>query len=295
MLRAIAWLALLCALLPRAAGACAACGCGDPTLTAMGVEKPFKNRIRLSLEELFGGHATGDGGSTERSWVLRSTLTGSWSPTAWLTVAALLPVVALWTQAQERPWRSLVGLGDGELSARALVFRDRKFSPRHVIGLLGGVKLPTGPRVSDSTGYPAADDDQPGSGSVDPFAGISYAWFGQTLGLFASTSARITTPGWHGYRRGSSVGGTVGLQLQPLTWGAVSLAADFRWADPDHLASGYAVPDTGGTTFSLTPSVLLTPREDWLIRLAFQVHVFDWWNGSQSESYTIVLATVVDL
>ena len=33
------------------AEACAACGCGDQTLTATGIEKPYKNRVRLALEE----------------------------------------------------------------------------------------------------------------------------------------------------------------------------------------------------------------------------------------------------
>lgn len=43
--------ALLVSLLwPGDALACAACGCGDPTLTTMGAEKPYAGRMRLALE-----------------------------------------------------------------------------------------------------------------------------------------------------------------------------------------------------------------------------------------------------
>src|SRR5262245_42147523 len=119
--RAVAVALLAAALAPRAARACAACGCGDPTLTAMGVEKPFKNRVRLSLEERFGGHTVGDPSWQESSWTLRSALAASWSPIVRLTVAAMLPLVTSWIESPGRPRDHFTGLGDGEISARGLV------------------------------------------------------------------------------------------------------------------------------------------------------------------------------
>src|SRR4051812_23552390 len=94
------------------ASACAAGACGDPTLTAMGVEKPFKNRVRFALEERFGGHSTGDPALGDSAWSLRSAISGSWSPLAWLTAAALVPVVTQWLREGARPWSSFTGLGD---------------------------------------------------------------------------------------------------------------------------------------------------------------------------------------
>jgi hypothetical protein len=76
---------------------------------------------------------------------------------------------------------------------------------------------------------------------------------------------------------------------------ALSLAADFRWAAPDQLAGGAAVPDSGGATLALTPAVSVSPTSNWLIRLAFQLHVADWLNGVQSETHAVILSTVVDL
>ena len=45
---------------PRRAAACASCGCGDPTLTATGVERPYRNRVRVAWEERYGSLTMGD-------------------------------------------------------------------------------------------------------------------------------------------------------------------------------------------------------------------------------------------
>ena len=47
-----------CGLVPRAARACATCNCGDPTLTATGVEKPYKNRVRYEAFKHLGYFVT---------------------------------------------------------------------------------------------------------------------------------------------------------------------------------------------------------------------------------------------
>jgi len=44
-------LAAAAMLVPEPARACAVCNCGDPTLTAVGVEQPYRNRVRAGLEE----------------------------------------------------------------------------------------------------------------------------------------------------------------------------------------------------------------------------------------------------
>jgi hypothetical protein len=293
---ALAALVLVAAsLAPSAARACASCGCGDPTLTAMGVEKPFSNRFRLGLEERFGGHVSGDPSYQEATWTLRSSLLVSYSPTARITLGALLPLVTQWEQDGGNPWERSIGLGDLELSLRGVVFRERKFSPRHLLSLLGGLKLPTGPRAYDQSGFPLPDDTQPGSGSWDPFAGVTYGWFGDRFAAFASGSYRYTTVGRRDYRRGMSVGATAGLQFQPWQYAAFSLSVDFRWAAPDSLSNGVDAPNTGGTMLGITPSIMVSPVPDWLIKLSFQIHAADWLNGVQSESSTVILSTVVDI
>ena len=275
--------------------ACASCGCGDPTLTAMGVEKPFANRLRFSLEERFSGDSAGNADYLEETWTLRSSLTASFSPNDRFTIAALVPLMSIWTSVAGSAYQNVTGLGDSELMARAILWRERAWSPRHLISLMGGIKIPTAPRGYYASGYPAPDDVQPGSGSWDPFVGLGYHWFTSDLfSTFASLSYRYTTPGWHDYRRGESVGGTAGLQLQPSGRVAFAVSLDYRWAAADQLASGGVVANSGGSMLAITPSIGVAPIPDWLIVLSAQLHVAGWFNGSQTQSTTLVLSTVVD-
>src|SRR5258708_34747745 len=71
--------------------ACASCGCGDPTLTASGVELPYRNRLRVTVDERYGSLSLGEGDDRERVQFLRSTVAVSWSPVNWITLDAKLP------------------------------------------------------------------------------------------------------------------------------------------------------------------------------------------------------------
>lgn len=286
-------LLLLLFFVPRLAGACASCGCGDPTLTAMGQEKPFKNRIRLSLDERVGAHSAGK--PAEQSLISRTMLSGSWSPTGWLTLGAQLPFILVRSTAAGQEPRQAAGIGDTELMVRALVFRDRKFSPRHALGLLAGVKAPTGPRIDDSSGYPAPDDVQPGSGSWDALFGASYGYFAAQVSAFFSASYRQTTPGYRGYRRGSAFAASLAVQLPVGARAALVLGTDLGYAQANQLASGQAAPDTGGLLVTASPGLIFALRTDWLLRLMVQVPVIERWRGEQHEAPTGVLSLVVDI
>ncbi len=279
--------------LPRAVAACASCGCGDPTLTAMGQEKPFKNRVRLSLEQRLGAHATGE--PVEQSLVSRTAVSASWSPLPWLTLGTLVPLVAVRSEAAQRAARQTVGLGDVELLVRALVYRDRRFSPRHIIGLVAGLKTPTGPRVSDTTGYPAPDDVQPGSGSWDGIYGASYGYFGTLGSAFLSASYRQTTPGYRGYQRGAVLGASLSFQFTVNRFSALVLGTDFTHTEPSLLDAATRAPDTGGDLLAATPGLLFALGQDFLLRLALQVPVIQHWRGRQSETATGIVSLVVDL
>jgi hypothetical protein len=286
-------LLVLASARPRAARACAACGCGDATLTAMGQEKPFKNRVRLALEERLGAHSMGL--YPEQSLVSRTSLAASWSPLAVLTLGALVPLVVVRTTAPSEPVRDVVGLGDAELMVRALVYRDRRFSPRHLIGLLAGLKMPTGPRVNDTSGYPAPDDVQPGSGSWDPMVGASYAHFGQYASAYVSASYRHATAGYQGYQRGSVLGASLVAQLSVNRKSAIVIGSDLSYTTPSFLGGGARVPDTGGFLMSLSPGLLFALRTDWLLRLTMQVPVIQRWIGHQYETTSAVVSLVVDI
>ena len=280
----------------RRAEACATCNCGDPTLTATGVEQPYRNRVRAMVEARTVEHDTGDelAGAREQAWALRTSALIAWSPLPRLTLAAQLPWLTEWLRT-DRGQETVGGLGDLEVSLRGVVLRDRRFAPRHLLSLVGGLKLPTGPFLRDSHGYPVADDDQPGTGSWDPFAGVSYAFFtGGLVSAFASAGYRVGTPGRRDYRRGSILTYAAWAQLQPFTWGALQVGVDGRYATADQV-EGRDVPDTGGAVVRFMPALLASPRTDLLIRLAVAVPIVQVWNGRQKEGAEAGLSIIYDI
>src|SRR4051812_833357 len=93
----IPWAAVLGAALPLTsdpAQACAACGCGDPTLTVMGAEKPFAGRLRGALTLT---HRSDDVGTVQLSQIraVEERLEASvvYAPSDWLLLSATLPVL----------------------------------------------------------------------------------------------------------------------------------------------------------------------------------------------------------
>ena len=263
----------------------------------MGTEKPFAGRLRLSLEQRLSGHVEADG--TRARLLSRTLLAASYSPLAWLSVAAQLPWVTVVRYDSPRApvWHS--GLGDLELYGRALVYRDRSFSPRHLLGVLLGLKLPTGPRIRNSAGYPAADDEQPGSGSWDPVLGASYAYFGGRLSVQTSASYRHSTFGRRDYKRGAQLGGSAALQYAAHPRLGLGLGTDVLYQRSDEMKADTGEPvtltATGGVQLALTPQLLWSPRTDWLLRLAVQLPVLQRWHDDHKEYPTLLLGLVIDI
>ena len=116
----------------RRAAACASRGCGDPTLTAVGVEKPHKNRVRVAVEERYGSLSVGEGVTHEHTEFLRSSLSVSWMPVKRLTIGVMVPWVTAWIKQASYARQLESGLGDIELAARMLVYQERGFAPHHL-------------------------------------------------------------------------------------------------------------------------------------------------------------------
>jgi len=287
-------MALVLTSTSRRARACASCGCGDPTLTAVGVEKPYKNRLRVALEERVGTRSSGSGLMRAGLLMTRTQLGVSYTPQERITLGAYLPFVAsnLTGPGDRVAW--VRGLGELELLARVVVARDRSFSPRHLLWLIGGVKTPTAPRLRDDAGYPYPDDDQPGTGSWDPIVGATYAWFGSPVTIYSSLLYRHPTSGPRDYRMGASLLSSTVAQIQPFSWLAIQLGADLRYEWANALANGVAAPNTGGFLAAVTPGVLFNPWRDLLLRVAVEVPVYQARLGVQAAGPQLVFSVVYD-
>jgi hypothetical protein len=279
----------------RDASACASCNSGDPTLTATGVEKPYKHRVRLTIDQRAGALSQGRGLDQRDVWFLRSSLALSWAPSERVTLALLLPWITSFLQQANRPTETLSGLSDLELSTRVIVFRDRRFAPRHLVWLIGGLKTPTGYRLENADGYPYSDDDQPGTGSWDPFAGLGYGYFGEDVALFTTASYRQTTPNGRGYRRGAIFGADATLQANAFRKVALALTLATTWEEPDTLANGARMSDSGGTTLWAAPSLLVAPTFNLLVRLTGSVPFVAWLEGAQQRGPQITLSFAWDI
>jgi hypothetical protein len=261
--------------------ACASCSCGDPTITAVGIEQPYKIRLRLAVETRVGEHTNGADVDRIRVLETRSQLGVSYTPHERITLSAFLPFVAsrLVDASNHADW--VRGLGDLELQARVLVARDRRFAPQHLFWLGGGLKAPTGPRLRDDAGLPYADEDQPGSGSWDPLATAVYAWFRDPLAVYTQFLFRYPTTGPRGYRHGTSLLSSTVVQLQPLRRLAVQLGADLHYAWADTMGEGFEVPSTGGFVAALTPGVAVNVWRDLILRAVVEVPVVQRLHGAQ--------------
>lgn len=262
----LAWIvvALVTALAPRNASACAVCAAADPTLNAPGAEQPFLRRLRLSLEVLAGTvrEAAPDGRVLSMSDE-RFAATASYAPTRDLLLALVVPALH----------RDLSGAGEsrgewtlGDVDARATGVLWRGTGPlRRSLGLTGGVKAPTAPLQDDSRGLPLPAELQPGCSSIVPYLGASYTlgrgrWSGQlSASVFLPFSVR-TAP-----HPGYSLRAFSWAQMQPHRMLATRLGLAVRADATGEISPGVADLNSGGVIGYVTADVLVSPAADLVL------------------------------
>jgi hypothetical protein len=286
--------AALAALAPRAASACATCSCGDPTITSMGTEQSYPGRLRASLgfvqrSDVQGVERVDDEHHDER----RLDLSVAYSPTRWLQLAASLPLVQRRVTEVDLSSDTLRGPGDLDLRARATLWRDRGFAPRHLVGLSAGVTLPTAAVQRDAGGTALDLDHQVGGLAVTPRVGVFYTQLRHPFSLYASLSAAHVFRAFGDERAGDNLAATAALQWQPgETWG-LRLGHDAKVED--RAKRGHALlADTGGGALFVTPGVIYSPLVDLVFEAQLQLPVVNGLYGHHSESPVVLLATSYD-
>jgi hypothetical protein len=185
-------------------------------------------------------------------------------------------------------------LGEAELTARRVVYRDRWFAPRHMVSVLGGFKLPTAPIAHDPTGQPLDTDAQPGTGWLDAVVGLSYAYFDDPRSAYVSLGARLPTVGRAGLTPGPQVRGTIDVQEQMETAFAFRLGVDARY-DARAKDDGMLDPNFGGFIGFVSPALLLSPKTDLLLDFTIRIPVVNRLRGSHHEGPILSAGLVYDL
>jgi hypothetical protein len=285
----------LVASLPAAdASACASCGCGDPTLTAMGVEQPFQGRLRSAVELSYRTDRIGTPGVDELSLrELRADATLAWAPLDTLFLVASVPFVYREARDPSLAESDAWGLGDIELRAKWFAYRDRALAPRWLLALVGGVKFPTAPWQTDPDGNRAPLEAQPGTGSLDLLLGPTLALFQGRVSAYLGAQWFQPVLTRDPLEPGSSVRGFLALQHQTWSWLALRAAADGRWDEPAR-EDGQVDPNSGGWVLFAGADLLWSPLEDTSLSLGFRVPVVEELHGDHDEGPRVALALVRD-
>jgi hypothetical protein len=296
---------LLCALalaatltwVAQPAFACATCGCGDPTLTTLGTERPYRNRIRAGFEIRHRSDAIGEPRVSEiRIEEQRLSVYGAWAPTSDVFLQVEAPLLRRTTRYPNLASTSQLAAGDIELRGKLFLARDRAFSPRHIFAMLAGVKLPTAPRLRNPNGNPLLPEAQTGSGSVDPMLGLSYAYVPRPWSLYASAFAMAPIapiPRSSGFRSSATARFTVTTQLQLAAALALRLGIDARF-DGKSYEKGLPERDSGGFIAFVSPEVLLSPTTDVTFLVSLRYPALSALQGFHKEGPTLGLALGYD-
>jgi hypothetical protein len=284
----------LVTLAPARARACASCACGDPTLTALGTEKPARNRMRASLEARHRVDVVGAPGVDElHLWEQRLDGQLAWAPHERLFLLASLPVLRRELAYDDGFRRRTWGLGDLEVRAKFFLLQDRAFSPRHLVAVMGGAKLPTAPVDRRLAGQPLPPELQAGTGSFDAMVGASYAHFAFPWSAYASAQLALPGPGIAGTRAGRSLRGTVAAQRHLGEIVAVRLALDSRF-DGQGLESGAPDPNSGGFIAFAAPELLVSPVTDLSLSVWIKISLLNRLDGRHEEPFVAGVAAAYD-
>ena len=296
MRRSIAAAAFAAAVgLAPEAWACSTCACGDPTLTVMGAEQPFGQRLRAAALVRTSGQTFGSGAVATELREVRTELSLAYAPTAWLMVSLTTPLVRRVIDFPNLARDTTLALGDLELRVRAFLWRDRSFRPRHLIAALAGLELPT------ARSWASAGDDarpvvlQVGSGSFDPLAGATYSYFGAQVSFHAVSTVLVPTRGFEGARQGLSWRTSLAAQYQPWSYLGLRIGADARVDRPAVEPGGSGDPNSGGLVGFATVGLVSSVLDDLVVQASLSLPVVQQQRGEQAEALAVMAGVTYDL
>jgi hypothetical protein len=277
------------------ASACGTCAVGDPTLTIVGMEQPKSQRVRTSATLRHRNDQIGD----EAQDLLtlseqRMEVAAAYSPTDRVSLSLMMPLVHRLVTEVNLAESDIWAPGDLDLRVRGVVWRDRKFAPRHLLSLIGGLEFPTSTIEYDTDGQPLPLEFQAGSGSWDPIAGASYTMFSDPWSLYLSSVGIFPTTGTGDTRASTTFRQTALGQFQPWTFLAFQLGAEFRIDGPGYIA-GVRDPNTGGHITYGTFGLVGLPHEKIILHATAAVPMIQRLDGTHREGFAFTAGLVYEI
>jgi len=275
--------------------ACGTCSVGDPTLTVVGMEQPSAHRIRTSASVRSRNDSIGQS-DVDRLYLAeqRMELAAAYSPTARVTLSLMMPVVHRLITEVNLAEASIWAPGDLDLRVRGVIWRDRKFAPRHLVSLIGGLEFPTSTIEYGPEGQPLPLEFQAGTGSWDPIAGASYGMFINPWSVFLSSMAIFPTTGIGDTRASTSFRQTVLGQYQPWSFLAFQLGAEFRIDGPGYI-EGVRDPNTGGHITYGTVGIVGLPHEKIMVHATAALPMVQRLDGTHREGFAFTAGLIYDI
>jgi hypothetical protein len=258
-------LALCAAGRPAVAEACSVCGCGDPTLTVMGDEKPFRGRLRLDAEVLLGQSRVGTPGADEIDLTEeRVEIAAAYAPTRALFLVLAVPMLDRQAMFHDGSISKTFTLGDIEARAKGFVSSVWRGAFHHQVAIQGGIKAPTGPVERYPSGAPLPAAVQPGMGAVTPFAGVFYGLGHGVWSFYASVTVYLPFAVLAAAHSSDSFRSSASVQRQVGKVFAARLGLDTR-LDASGELNGISDPNSGGFIAYLSPGLVVSPVSDLLL------------------------------
>ena len=276
------------------ATACSTCMVGDPTQSLMGAEKPFTDRIRISVDYLTRSEELGQEGFNGKTIdEQRLSLNLAYAPNTRWMFGVTLPYVDRQLDNFNLADQSVTALGDLTVSAKSFWQENESFQ-RHMYGFLGGIKFGTASEEKDSQGLALDFDVQPGQGADVVNAGLWYAHFRYPYLFYSSASYHVANEGFQNFQAGDALTFNATVQYaisQKFAW---YLGAESRSSDPDQF-DGIEDPDSGGTILFLTPGFVYTLRQDLLLNAVFKYPAIEELDGDHEETAIFSIGITYDL
>lgn len=284
---------LAAALAPGSAAACSTCKCGDYTLTLLGSEKSFSQRLRLGVDYIVRSESAGAGEEREHTDEWRTLFSAAYGFSEDFSLAVQVPYVRKEIESSE-PGHQLraSGLGDIDVVSRYVLYRSGAASGRHLAGLRLGVRLPTSEEI-EKHGEPLEIDVQPDAGATAPNFGGWYSYFRFPWFMTTSLNYYRYGDGRQHFEPGDAATGSVLGQYAFGTGAALQLGLDARHAQGNRF-SGVDDPDSGGLLATAFTGVALRAFDELLLSAGVQVPVVENLKGEQDEGSTFRFGLVYD-
>ena len=282
--------ALAVALTAQRAEACSICRCGDPTFNALGKDVTAEPGFRFAFDIDRFSKTQGPPEQQDSIVEDRYTAVGAYTLGNRALLVARLPFAKRTLDERigdDVEHSEASGLGDPELSAQIRLWSsplNGDLGRRLSFSTTFGVKTSWGENDIEQDGERLDEHVQPGTGSTDPFFGVSgYYLLNTKSSLFASAQRRLPGANDFGYQYGDISLLNFAYERKLTTNLDSVLELNYRHAGRDRIDdAGNQDPNTGGSILYLTPRVLVNVG-GVVVRFAAQVPVSESLYGVQNE------------